>query len=439
MEEDEDYSDYDDDFHAAKLDGKDAKQSLAIARANALVAMEDEEEDYSSIARDTKVDGKDEKRPSPTAPVVNKVRIEEEKGNYEPDDAPRPKKKRRLESGSDNNRARSVREMTADEYIAACIRLDKFMQRLPNGCVSWTGGKVHDGYGQVSFLGQPTRAHRAVWMLANSDEIPPTQVVRHQCNNPGCVNPDHLEIGTRADNYADTIRDGVAVYGEKTHNSKLTKVQVLQIVARVKAGEKPTQLAAEFKVHRVTITSIASGKLWSIETGIPRPPKKKRKPETFVTPAYVAAAKQRFTKKIVVLENGHWQWTGSVDKYGYGANFRYNRRTLQAHVAALLMYSNLAETTPGQIVRHGAGCEPSCCNPTHLCFGTPQDNADDRAKHGTQSRGSQHQSATITEEIARQIKLSKGQGTQRERAERFGVSYAIVWSIDFGRTWAHVT
>lgn len=76
-------------------------------------------------------------------------------------------------------------------------------------CWLWTGGKQGKGYGQF-FLpgGKPIGAHRYSWMLHNGAEIPPGMHVMHSCDNPPCVNPAHLRVGTNRENLQDCAAKG---------------------------------------------------------------------------------------------------------------------------------------------------------------------------------------------------------------------------------------
>lgn len=88
--------------------------------------------------------------------------------------------------------------------------------------------------------------------------------VRHECDNPPCVRPDHLRLGLHLDNMGDMSRRGRArlpgLLGEAHPRSVLTEAQVRAIKARV--GDTHKVLAAEFGVSRPTITAVRNGRLW---------------------------------------------------------------------------------------------------------------------------------------------------------------------------------
>ena len=70
------------------------------------------------------------------------------------------------------------------------------------GCIEWTGSSESKGYGQIRIDGKLVKAHRFAWEIANGP-IPAGMLVLHSCDNPRCVNPDHLRVGTHVDNMAD--------------------------------------------------------------------------------------------------------------------------------------------------------------------------------------------------------------------------------------------
>lgn len=132
----------------------------------------------------------------------------------------------------------------------------------PNGCVLWGGGKS-SGYGYISIEGGlKMRAHRFAWVLRHG-EIPDGLRVCHRCDVPGCINVDHLFLGTDADNSSDKIakgrlRTGTSL-GEKHGCAKLTDAQVAEILRTTEAARI---VAARYGVSRSAIALIREGKTW---------------------------------------------------------------------------------------------------------------------------------------------------------------------------------
>ena len=83
------------------------------------------------------------------------------------------------------------------------------------GCWTWRGTRSSTGYGVMHWDGRLTGAHRIAWTLIHEEEIPAGMVVRHTCDNRPCVRPDHLLIGTRAENSRDMVERGRST--RKTH------------------------------------------------------------------------------------------------------------------------------------------------------------------------------------------------------------------------------
>lgn len=116
------------------------------------------------------------------------------------------------------------------------MRFWKFVdKRGEDECWSWKG-QILNGYGRISIGARDLfsdGAHRVSWMIHNSQTIPTGMVVMHSCDNPGCVNPKHLSIGTYKDNHDDMVAKGrkkqVIPVGEENGKAVLTEELVREI------------------------------------------------------------------------------------------------------------------------------------------------------------------------------------------------------------------
>lgn len=131
------------------------------------------------------------------------------------------------------------------------------------GCWVWTGLKNKQGYGRMTIKKKDKLAHRFSWEMYFGD-IPDGMFVCHKCDNPPCVNPKHLFVGTRFDNARDMVSKGRNRddKGSKHPSAKLTEEQVLLIRKRLEAGEMQINLAKEFNVHKCTISMIKRRENW---------------------------------------------------------------------------------------------------------------------------------------------------------------------------------
>lgn len=132
----------------------------------------------------------------------------------------------------------------------------------PDECWRWTAHLNRHGYGKILVDGHLTPASRAAYMLTNGP-IPKGKVVRHKCDNPACVNPAHLELGTQRDNVRDMIERGRgnwrAPKGEERHNAILTEDDVRYIRS---SKERGVDLARRFGVTPTSIAAIRNGRSW---------------------------------------------------------------------------------------------------------------------------------------------------------------------------------
>lgn len=137
------------------------------------------------------------------------------------------------------------------------------------GCWEWQGATNSMGYGRLSNGdGKPKTllAHRVAWQCVRG-RIPKGMCVCHRCDNPLCVRPSHLFLGTRGDNMRDMYAKGrkkpVQLFGECHGKTTLTNEQVLEIRERVKFGEPQRHVAKIFEVTQATVWRIYHRKTWS--------------------------------------------------------------------------------------------------------------------------------------------------------------------------------
>lgn len=138
-------------------------------------------------------------------------------------------------------------------------------------CWNWESSKVKDGYGSIRIGGKFYRSHRLSYFIYN--KIDPLEMhVLHNCDNPSCVNPSHLFLGTDKDNRIDCVKKGrnakhinMINYdrkGEENGFSKLKKEEVTQIRRMRLDGNSSKYLSKEFNVSRSTINDIIYNKTW---------------------------------------------------------------------------------------------------------------------------------------------------------------------------------
>lgn len=159
-----------------------------------------------------------------------------------------------------------------------------------NGCLNWAGRKNKSGYGVFDYSGRPHLAHRVSFWL-NTRLLPPGMSVLHRCDNPACINPAHLFLGTHQDNVWDMVSKGRHAHGprhaaamrlaaargqshmsrtrpdavrrgENASGSRLTNEQVLEIRRRCAGGVKQSDLASEFHVNQSQISDVVSRVTW---------------------------------------------------------------------------------------------------------------------------------------------------------------------------------
>ena len=134
--------------------------------------------------------------------------------------------------------------------------------RSEGACVPW-GGKVDE-------YGHPTnKEHRRLLAAKLGRKLAKGEVARHTCDNPGCVNPDHIIAGTQLDNIRDREERNRTARGERIPWARLTDGQAENIAA-LNGVISAQELANVYGVSRKTVHDIWAGRRWNSVTGLPR-------------------------------------------------------------------------------------------------------------------------------------------------------------------------
>ena len=154
------------------------------------------------------------------------------------------------------------------EFKTKCrnnIFLDKYVDKLLSKviivgtCWEWIGAKNSEGYGYI-WTGKQTRVHRMSYELFNGD-VEQNLVVCHKCDNPSCLNPGHLFLGTKADNNLDRASKSRNrnQNGELNSSSKLTSIEVIEIY---NSNLSYKEIANIYNISRQTVGLIKNKKRW---------------------------------------------------------------------------------------------------------------------------------------------------------------------------------
>jgi len=145
--------------------------------------------------------------------------------------------------------------------------IDRFSAKVdvrgPGECWPWTGARTKRGYGHLTREGGGhVYAHRAAWEM-NFGAIPAGLFVCHRCDNPACVNPAHLFLGTNQDNVSDMVAKGRHLRGERHGMATITNAQAREVRERLARGERQAHIARALGISKGTVHNIKRGVAWS--------------------------------------------------------------------------------------------------------------------------------------------------------------------------------
>lgn len=145
-----------------------------------------------------------------------------------------------------------------------------------NDCVLWDRCIQRNGYGRIRHNGKTYYVHRFVWEQTYHRSIPKGMDVRHKCDVRHCINPKHLELGTRFENMRDcvdrnrishgekhkTIMQVVAAKGTDHGHAKLTNAAIRYIRRALAQGATKASLARRFGTHPMTVRAVELRRTW---------------------------------------------------------------------------------------------------------------------------------------------------------------------------------
>lgn len=266
----------------------------------------------------------------------------------------------------------------------------KYSVNSISGCWEWN--KVNkQGYGRFYFSGTSIFAHRFSYLLYKGN-IPENYVVRHLCNNPKCVNPNHLAIGTTADNMLDKVLSGRQAKGNEHGMSVLTEAQVKEIY---QSSLSNYDLADQYNTTPQMISFIRSGKNWKHIT--------KNLPNGRIL------NRGEFTKDSKLTEVQAIEILKSSEPHHILAN-RYGVHT-----------NTIQNLRDGKTWKH---LDRNCQLPAQ--------------KGCSSAKGDKHGMAKLSVEEVRIIKKLLPTTTNNKIADMFKVSPATISAIRVGRVWTSV-
>jgi len=287
---------------------------------------------------------------------------------------------------------------------------DRFWPKVvkTDHCWLWVGARSTTGYGNFYVKNGTKRgvfisAHRVAWQMENGP-VPAgdggeTMVLRHRCDNRGCVRPEHLRLGTQKENQREMVRK------RRNCPQGIRTNSVVQEPVEQENRRQLLDLRHATHYHRTRPLKYHSLRE-RLEPYMPQPD-----------------------------QNGCWIWTRAKNRAGYGL-VNAGGSKLVHRISWQVFRGSIPE---GLFVCHRCD-RPSCWNPEHLFLGAAADNTRDAVEKNritpTRARGERSGAARLTEAEVRQIR-GRTESCVRLAAE-YGVGESAIWAARSGKTWRHV-
>lgn len=141
--------------------------------------------------------------------------------------------------------------------------MNQFKNLMESECIETIKCKDRHGYGCFKINKKNILEHRYIWEQSYGI-IPKNMCVLHHCDNPACINIEHLFLGTHADNVADKVSKNRQAKGDNHGRSKLNEKTVIEILCKIQNKEfnSIVEIAKKYKCSRFIISKIINGKNW---------------------------------------------------------------------------------------------------------------------------------------------------------------------------------
>lgn len=335
---------------------------------------------------------------------------------------------------------------------------------LKEDCLIWTGSKKWYGrtnYGQRKSIS----CHVVSWIIREGvtaapkkDENDERLVIRHMCDVPLCFEPSHLQLGTQKENVADAIAAGRIKHGEKHHSATITEDLARQIKQSKRNRDDPEyktmrERAKRFNVNITLVQGIDEGGSWShlpdyygnthedVKKKIRKITRESRKRATnrTWTEEDWDKARKKLQDPNYVRRHPTKKWNGNgvhclewirYESQGYGRTTVKGRNWYVHNLACTI--ANNCIRPDGLEAAHRCGFT-LCVEPTHLYFGTREENANDCFEHGTTRRVLSDDQVCkirkryVEENVSHQILASE-----------YDVSKSTIQGLTSGKTYKHL-
>lgn len=281
------------------------------------------------------------------------------------------------------------------------------------GCIEWQGNKLGNGYGRKWLNGKSVLVHRLVLESKLPGFLESGDLACHTCDNPKCINPEHLLPGTPAENSRQMIQRNRKTARRQSiaGSSKLTVDQLREIQLKYSRGIAKKQLAKEYGIHHETVTKIVKAEI----------------PDnlTTIAPGFVGE----------IQNNGCVIFQGAKDGKGYGRYFTEEGKWLS--VTRAVLAEKVGYTLPSNMDACHTCDHPSCINPQHLWAGTRSQNLLDASNKGrTQGKSHPLSNAKLDWNHVREIRIKLQAGAKmNDLAEEYGVGRKTIHDIKYHVTW----